>query len=209
VSRGNILKYRSGYLITSANDTLFGLIWHENDGSIYFIKKGTIIKTPIVGNFSQIPLISADNGRIKSFCRNGIFYEIHPVPPSYSPAFLNVLEQGKLTLYILISNYQDARTADNSTGGLIGGGLAGAFIGTLSSANTKKEEEYYDVKAYYVQKKPGDELVLISRSEKKFREVFYPLIKDNPAFLKSLVGQSFDFDHLRALVKTYNLTANK
>jgi len=55
VQRGQIIKYRQGYLITTGNDTLRGLIWIEGDGAICFIREGIKIKTPVAGNFTKIP----------------------------------------------------------------------------------------------------------------------------------------------------------
>jgi len=55
IQRGQIIKYRQGYLITTGNDTLRGLIWIEGDGAICFIREGIKIKTPVAGNFTKIP----------------------------------------------------------------------------------------------------------------------------------------------------------
>jgi hypothetical protein len=203
IQRGQITKYRPGYLVTPGNDTLRGLIWIEGDGAICFIRKGIKIKTPVVGKFTTIPFITAGDGIMKSFYRNGIFYEIHDVPPYQNSVFLEAMERGPLTLYRLITNYEDAKSADVGTGGMLPALANEATYGNNST------EEFYSVKAYYVQKQPGNELVLIPGGEKKFREIFYPLIKDNPIFLKGLAGQSFDYYHLRDLVKQYNSTNDK
>lgn len=203
VQRGQIIKYRKGYLITPGNDTLRGLIWIEGDGAICFIREGIKIKTPVAGNFTKIPYITVGDGSLKAFYRNGIFYEIHNVPPYNNSVFLEALEKGTLTLYRLITDYADAKSNDVGMGGML---PALANAATYGSNST---EEFYSVKAYYVQKQPGGELVLIPGGEKKFREAFYPLIKDNPVFLKGLAGQSFDYYHLRDLVKQYNATAYK
>jgi hypothetical protein len=40
VQSGQIIKYRKGYVITTGNDTLRGLIWIEGDGAICFIRGG-------------------------------------------------------------------------------------------------------------------------------------------------------------------------
>jgi hypothetical protein len=62
----------------------------------------------------------------------------------------------------------------------------------------------------YVQKgATGPGIIMFPSSEKKYREVIYPLVKDNPAFLKSLVGQYFDFQHLVDNISKYNQTAGK
>jgi hypothetical protein len=200
VKQGQIVKYRKGYLITPGNDTLRGLIWIEGDGVIYFIREGIKIKTPVVGKFTKIPYITAYDGSIKSFYRNGLFYEIHNIPPYNNSVFLEALERGPMTLYRLITDYIDAKQADS----YLDGSLANE-----ANYGSSSVEEFYTVKAYYVQKQPGDELVLIPGGEKKFREAFYPLIKDNPVFLKELTGQAFDYYHLRDLVKQYNSTLGK
>ena len=199
-STGQIIKYRKGYLITPGNDTLRGLIWIEGDGAICFIREGIKIKTPVAGNFTKIPYITAGDGIMKAFYRNGIFYEIHNVPPYNNSVFLEALERGSLTLYRLIAGYEDAKQADSY--------LDGSFTNE-ANYGSNSVEEFYSVKAFYIQKQPGDDLVMIPGGEKKFREAFYPLIKDNPVFLKGLAGQSFDYYHLRVLVKQYNVTKNK
>jgi hypothetical protein len=67
-----------------------------------------------------------------------------------------------------------------------------------------KEEEYYSVKNYYVQRKTANQLFLIPNGEKKFRDAFIPLIRDNKKFIDNLVGQPVDYYHLRYLVQLYN-----
>ena len=132
VQRSQIIKYRKGYLITTTNDTLRGLIWIEGDGA----KK------------------SAD-------------------------ASVNI------------------------------GGLTGAMTGAMAAAADKPNDEYYSLKDYYVQKQPGNDLVLIPKGEKNFREAFYPLIRDNPGFLQGIVGQPFDYYHVRDFVQLYNAMINR
>jgi len=200
VKRGQIIKFRKGYLITPGNDTLRGLIWIEGDGAICFIREGIKIKTPVAGNFTKIPYITAGDGIMKAFYRNGIFYEIHNVPPYNNSVFLEALERGSLMLYRLIAGYEDAKQADSYLDG---------SLTNEANYGSNSVEEFYSVKAFYVQKQPGNELVLLPGGEKNFREAFYPLIKDNPVFLKGLAGQSFDYYHLRDLVKQYNSTKNK
>lgn len=203
VQRGQIIKYRQGYLITTGNDTLRGLIWIEGDGAICFIREGIKIKTPVAGNFTKIPYITAGDGSLKAFSRNGIFYEIHNVPPYNNSVFLEALEKGSLTLYRLIAGYEDAKQADIGTGGLL------PALANEATYGSNSREEFYSLKAYYIQKQPGNELIQIPGGDKKFREAFYPLVKDNPLFLKGLAGQTFDYYHLRDLVKQYNTTAYK
>jgi hypothetical protein len=171
------------------------LIWIEGDGALCFIREGIKIKTPIAGNTTKIPFITAGDGYVKAFYRNGIFYEVCNIPPYNNAVFLEPLERGALTLYVLINGYEDARKADSQMGGL----LENEANKTLYTT-----EEYYRVKAYYVLKRPGNEPVLIPNGDKPFREAFYPLVKDNPAFLRGLAGQAFDYYHLRDLVKQYN-----
>jgi len=43
INKGRLLKYRWGYLITSKDDTVYGLIYHESDSKIYFIKGNTFL----------------------------------------------------------------------------------------------------------------------------------------------------------------------
>jgi hypothetical protein len=200
IQRGQIIKYRKGYLVTPGNDTLRGLIWIEGDGAICFIREGIKIKTPVAGNFTKIPYITAGDGIMKAFYRNGIFYEIHNVPPYDNSVFLETLEKGSLTLYRLITDYTDAKQSDL----YLSGSLANE-----ANYGSNNVEEFFSVKAFYVQKQPGNEIVLIPGGEKKFKEAFYPLIKDNPVFLKGLAGQTFDYYHLRDLVKQYNSTSVK
>lgn len=204
LSKAKFRKYRPGYLVTPANDTLRGQIWIEGDGALCFIRQGIKIKSQVAGNFTEIPFITAGDGVIKSFFRNGIFYEIHDVPPYNNSVFLEVMERGSLILYRLLTNYEDAKSADV--------GINGGLINTLANEATygsKSTEEFYSVKAYYVQKKNSNELILIRGGDKKFREAFYPVIKDNPGFMKGIVGQPFDYLHLRDLVKLYNATAGR
>ncbi len=200
IQRGQIIKYRQGYLITTSNDTLRGLIWIEGDGAICFIREGIKIKTPVAGNFTKIPYITAGDGSLKAFYRNGIFYEIHNVPPYNNSVFLEAMERGSLTLYRLIAGYADAKQSDSF--------LDGSIV-NMANYGSNSTEEFYSLKAYYILKQPGNELIQIPGGDKKFREAFYPLVKDNPVFLKGLAGQTFDYYHLRDLVKQYNATAFK
>jgi hypothetical protein len=206
IPKGQIKKFRNGYIITPANDTLRGLIWINADDSICFIRVGTRVKSPLIGNCSDLPFITASEGRIKSLYRNGLFYEIHNTPPCDFATYLNVVVKGKLSLFILINHYEDARSAEAYS---IFGGITGVMIGALASASDKPEDEYYDLKAYYIQKDNAEPLIMIPPGEKKFRAAFYPLIKDNPEFLKRIIGNPFDYDHLRSLVQLYNSTAER
>jgi hypothetical protein len=205
VQKGQILKYRKGYIITTQDDTIRGLIYHESDSRIFFIKEGQKVKTPVVGNFSIIPSITATEGSKKGFCRNGLFYTICCVPPDNNPVFLTVLEKGQLTLYCLLSNYSDQQLSNQM---VTGGGLLNSMV-NMTNYDKNNDDEYYDVKAYYVRKTPNDQLILIPKGEKKFRDAFVPLIRDNHPFVQGLVGQTVDYYHLRSLIKQYNTTSQK
>ena len=199
VQKGQILKYRKGYIITKENDTLRGLIWHESDGKIFFIRDGMKIKTPIMGNFSSIPFYTADDGSIKGFTRNGLVYIVRQVPPDNAPVFVNLLESGPLNLYYLLFNYSDQQQANQMVN-------TGVLQNMANNAEGKTEAEYYDVMAYYLQKKADGPLIFIPKGEKKFRDAFIPLIRDNPVFVRGLAGQAVDYFHLHELVKQYNVT---
>jgi hypothetical protein len=207
MSRGNFIKYRKGYLVMSNNDTVRGLIaLNRSSDTISFIKEGIHIKVKVFADFSEIPKICASEGKVKSFYRNRIFFETRKIPPDNNEVFLAVLEHGPLNLYILLCDLKDASvakaTAISALG--LGVGLVGASILSIGNSSDNPEEEFYNVKAYYAQKKPSDTLIQIPSGERKFREAFYPMIKDNPTFLKELIGQSFDYNHLHDLVKQYN-----
>jgi hypothetical protein len=201
VQKGQFLKYRNGYLITAKNDTIHGLIWHAGDDKIFFIRDGLKIKTPVIGNFSTVPAFSAADGRIRAFYRNGYFYEACKVPPDNNPVFITSMEKGPLNLYCLICNYADKQLADQS--------VNPSLLSGMANSGAKTEDEYYDIKAYYVLKNPGNELIFIPKGEKKFQNVFLPLIRDNKIFVKELYMLSVDYYHIRNLVKEYNSTYSK
>jgi len=203
VQKGQILKYRKGYIVTAAGDTVQGLIYHKSDSGIYFIRGDKKIRLQVMGNFSEIPRFTADEGKIKAFYRNGISYCIRSIPPDGRKVFLALVEDGRIALYGLIRNYEDKRHADLQTNtGFIG------FVLNQYAGDEGKDEEYYSVK-YYLQKKPDDKLIDIPIREKKFQEVFFPLVRDNPAFIKALRDQPADFYHLRGLVRQYNVSYGK
>jgi hypothetical protein len=202
----HLKKYREGYIITNRNDTIPGLIYHESDTGIYFINASKKIKTTTFGKQSTIPHIPSDYPIVKAFLRNGIFYENCKIPPGNHSVYLAVIEDGPVKLYGKIANYSGKQFTEDM---FIVGFLPVTFFGILSeSDSTKKnsQEEYYSVTAYYLQKMPDPELILLPKGEKKFRDVFIPLIRDNPAFVKLLPGQAIDLYHVHDLVKRYNLT---
>lgn len=201
VQKGQFLKYRKGYVITIKGDTLKGMIWHKSDGEIFFIREGTTIKTPIFGSFSTIPVFSASDGRIRAFYRNGFCYIADIIPSESRAVFLAVLENGPITLYALLGNYSDLQMSDQfASPGLLTG---------LAYAGAKTEDEYYDVKCYFLRKGNGSALIRVPQGEKKFLNVFLPLIRDNKVFVKELPMLDVNFFHLRSLVKEYNATSGK
>jgi hypothetical protein len=127
-----------------------------------------------------------------------------------NPVFLTVLVSGSMSLYCSLTDYQDANTEEATFGFLmfgLAGGIVSELIGSLESVannNKFKEEEYYSVKDYFIQKKTANQLFLIPNGEKKFRNAFIPLIRDNKKFIDNLVGQPVDYYHLRYLVQLYN-----
>ena len=195
VQKGQILNYRKGYIVTTKDDTVRGLIYHESDSGIFFIREDKKVKLQILGNFSTIPYFTTKEGKIKAFYRNGISYRIRSIPPDGRQVFLALMEEGKLLLYGLIFNYSDKGLSDQM--------VHPGFFSSLANGDTKTDEEYYNIK-YYLQKRPDDKLIFIPSREKKFQEVFFPLIRDNPAFVKTLRYQPADFYHLRDLIKQYN-----
>jgi hypothetical protein len=210
INKGRLLKYRWGYLITSKDDTVYGLIYHESDSKIYFIKKGSKIKVSLTKEPTTIPCIFAYDGTVKAFFRNKLFYVVRSIPPLENPVFLTVLVSGSMSLYCSLTDYQDANTEEATFGFLmfgLAGGIVSELIGSLESVannNKFKEEEYYSVKDYFIQKKTANQLFLIPNGEKKFRNAFIPLIRDNKKFIDNLVGQPVDYYHLRYLVQLYN-----
>ena len=73
IQRGKIIKYRKGYLVTPGNDTLRGLIWIERWCNLLH-QRWDKDKDVVAGNFTKIPYITAGDGSLKAFYRNGIFY---------------------------------------------------------------------------------------------------------------------------------------
>jgi hypothetical protein len=201
--KGQYLKYRKGYVITSKNDTIKGLIRVDTADKISFIKDSIKIKLSLFKEPSSIPYYQAGDGNIKAFYRNGLYYEVYNIPPGNGAVFLNVLEHGPINLYRQIYDYGGGNSAFN-----IMPGALGLLVTIANAANhtDRAEEEFFEVKAYYVQKGKDGQILFVPGGEKKYREVVYPLIKDNPAFLKSLVGQYFDFQHLVENIKEYNFT---
>lgn len=200
VQKGQILKYRKGYIVTANGDTVRGLIYHESDSRIYFIREDYKIKLKVIGDFSTIPYFTAADGKIKAFYRNGISYTIRSIPPDARQVFLALIENGKIMLYGLICNYSDKGLSDQM--------VNPGFLSGLANTNNKTEDEYYNVK-YYILKQPDDKLIDLPTREKKFQEVFFPLIRDNHAFVIALRNQPADFYHLRDLVKQYNESYGK
>jgi hypothetical protein len=198
VSRPDIVKYRRGYLVMSNNDTVRGLIYHKFIDKIYFIKEGMKIKTPISGNFSSIPCFFASDPDLKGFYKDGLFFEGHPIYPNSPPLFLHALERGSLNLYQVVLYVPNESSADAA--------LDGAFT-NMAKYPDKSSAENYNNGGYFVQRGKDEEAIPIPQKDKNFREAFYPLIKDNPTFLKGLVGRSFDYEHLHDLVKEYNSTS--
>lgn len=197
ITRGQLLKFRKGFIISNHNDSLFGLIWHSDDNVIYFIDKTTKIEFTTFGQPSTLTYYSAGNGYIQSFNRNNLTYVVKCIPPDNKAVFLTVLAKGKMNLFCLLYNYADARQANSTVGSL-------ASLGD----NTDKTEEYYDLKAYYIQKSDTGKMFFIPSGEKKFRDVLIPLVRDNKKFLEEVRSYSIDYYHIGELVRLYNSTAD-
>ncbi len=208
IRKGQLLKYRKGYIITVKDDTIHGLIYHESDTGIMFISAGKKIKTTGLGKHSRIPYIPASYNIIKAFYRNGIFYKRCKIPPDGSLVYLALLENGPLKLYADIRNYADKAQADAMINQQMMGGLLGAYI---TEANEEKdiEAEYYDLHSYYIQKDHAENLVYVPKGEQNFKKVFLPLIRDNNIFVKELYGQPINYYQTRSLVQRYNSITNK
>ncbi len=198
VQKGQFLKYRRGYLITIQGDTMNGMVWHKSADKIFFIREGIKISTPIFGSFSTVPAFAAADGRIRGFYRNGLPYVVASIPPDNTPVFLTVLETGPITLYALLANYSDLQLSDQfASPGLLTG---------LAYYGAKTDDEYYQVKDYFLCKGSDKPLVRVPQGDNKFQHVFLPLIRDNELFLKELPKLQVNFYHIRSLVKEYNET---
>jgi hypothetical protein len=195
-------KFKKGYLVTYDKDTLKGQIYLESYEKIYFIKEGSKIKNAATGKLSDLPFFLAGDGNIKAFNRDGLSFEFQNIFPKNTPVFLNIMEQGPINLYRLIYDYEDAGMENGGWIKLFG--IAGILSYELIKQNSTPDKVYEN--AYYVQKGPNTPVYFVPDGEKKYREVVYPLIKDNPAFLKTLVGQYFDYQHLAENIKQYNAT---
>jgi hypothetical protein len=208
LQKKDISKFKKGFLITNDKDTLKGQIYQVSYEKIYFIKDGCKIEKAASGKLSNLPFFLAGDGNIKAFDRDGLYFESHNIFPNNTPVFLNVMDQGPINLYRLIYDYEDAGL-DN--GGwvifLVAGGALGGLVYGLANQNSLPDKVHDN--AFYVQKGANNPVYFVPDSEKKYREVIYPLVKDNPAFLKSLVGQYFDFQHLVDNISKYNQTAGK
>jgi hypothetical protein len=167
---------------------------------IFFIREDQKVKLKIIGDFPTIPNFTADDGKIKSFYRNGISYTIQSIPPDDRQVFLTTLEDGRITLYGHIYNYSDKGLSDQ----IVNPGM----ISSMATGDRKTDEEYYDIR-YFIRKLPDGKLIDVPTGEKKFQNVFFPLIRDNPAFVKALRDQPADFYHLRDLIRQYNSTYGK
>ena len=203
IKKGQLLKYRQGFIITVKNDTIRGLIYHESDTGIMFINGSRKIKTTLLGKLSKIPYISSKDNIVKLFYRKGILYERCKIPPDSNWVFLAVLENGPLKLYAEICNYADKRTTD----AMMNQQMLGILFGALTTeANDDKdlESEYFDIHAYYFQKEHTNNLIYAPKGEHNFQKVFLPLVRDNKNFVKNLSGQSVNYFQIRSLVKQYN-----
>src|SRR5512138_1752217 len=171
---GRIPFFRKGYLITSKQDTIWSLISFPADTIVFFIPFPARVKESLTNHTKQLPFADAGDPGIRSFMRNGIEYEPCRLGPRARAVYLAVLVRGPLTLYAWYGDFVDH-----------------GFYGTMESAEynspagftTNFHDEYYTEKACYIKKEPGRELVLIPRGEKKFRDAFIPLVKDDPEFI--------------------------
>jgi hypothetical protein len=202
LQKKDLNKFKKGFLVSYDKDTLKGQIYLESYEKIYFIKEGSKIKNAASGKLSNLPFFLAGDGNIKAFNRDGLSFEFQKISPNNTPVFLNIMEQGPITLYRLIYDYEDAGLENG--GWVRFFGTAGILAYELIKQNSTPDKVYNN--AYYVKKGPNGPVYFVPDGEKKYREVVYPLIKDNPAFLKSLVGQYFDFQHLVENIRQYNAT---
>jgi hypothetical protein len=196
ITAAQLACFRKGFVVTQENDTVYALIDHAKPGGIFliplpaeFIQAGPL-------NTSDLPYIRASGNKVKFFMRNGLVYEPFPGKDE-DGVFLTVLVKGPLTLYAQLSNYADH-----------------GFLVTMRSAAYKSEkgyftnfdDEYYDVVSCFIRKEADSTMTAIPAGEKKFRNAFIPLIRDNKTFLKTLEGQTIDYYHLKSLVGQYNAT---
>lgn len=199
ITKSQLLKYRQGYLVDTEGDTLRGLIYIDSDTSLFFIDAGKKLIVSTFAKSSTIPCIPAEYNIVKSFFRNGIFYENRFIPPDHKAVYLSILEKGVINLYALLSDYSDKIFTDNSVHGLLQGAT-----GSMAGSNAKPIEEYYGIKDLYIQKIPDPEIVRVPKGEKRFRDVFIPLIRDNQTLIQELVGQSVDYNNVHSFVRRYN-----
>ena len=197
ISPNQFLKYRPGYIVTVNNDTIRGLICHDQMDVVRYIKATSNLEVTPFRQQSEVTY-SFPNKPVRAFIRNGMLYEAQAVPPDSNFLFLAVLVRGPMTLYALIGNYSDngfERTIKEA------GGLS------RLSYSTNYNDEYYLVREYYIGKKPGQALVRLPHEEYKFNKVFVPLISDNKKFLRESKPIIYDIYHLRTLVELYNRTS--
>jgi hypothetical protein len=199
ITKDQFHNYRKGYIIDTKNDTLKGYIYIDSDTSLYFIDAGKKLKITTFAKQSKIPYIPAEYCIIKSFFRNGIVYENCKIPPDNKSVYLSVIDKGAINLYALLSGYSDKRLDDIFANGLFFG-----ILGLMATSYDKSEDEYFNAIELYIQKNPDPNLIRVPRGEKRFRDVFIPLIRDNQNYLTELVGQCVNYDCVKILVHRYN-----
>ena len=193
LTSGQLVLFRRGYIVTNEDDTIYALICHASDSVIYLINPSIKIKGKRVSKPVELPFTTAGDGRVKSFLRNGLRYEPCKIGNGQT-IFLTVLKKGPLTLYAQLYQY-----ADNG------------FYYTLSKDTTNSftrnfDDEYYDIKAYYLKKEPAGPITHVPKSTNRFRKIFYPLTLDNKKFIESIYGQNVNYNNISQLVEQYNST---
>jgi hypothetical protein len=197
ISPNQFLRYRLGYVVTINNDTIYGLICHDQMDGVFYLGSGNSLSVTPFKEQTQVPH-SFPNKPVKSFMRNGILYQAISVPPDGHVLFLALLVAGPMTLYGLLGNYSDngfERTIAKARG-----------IGNLSYLKNY-DDEYYLLKDYYVRKGKDGPLTRLPHEEFKFSKAFVPLVRDNGKFLNESRDIPYDFYHARALVELYNQAA--
>ncbi len=192
---GGMQVMRKGFIVTQDQDTIWALISYPADTVIFYIMYPYRVSESVSGYTTKLPFLLADDPRVKSFTRNGIRYEPHNVAPLGKTLYLAVVNPGPLTLYAWYVNFSDQGSYEtNET----------EEYQSKASFFTNFHDESFAVKEYYLRKGDSGEVVQVPRYEKKFRDVFIPLVKDSPSFIRSLAGSYCDYDHLEGLVEKYN-----
>ena len=94
LTKTQLARYRSGYIVDTKNDTMRGLIFVDSDTSLRFISDKMKVVLSAIGHPLRVPVIPAEYNIVQSFYRNGIFYKKCFVPPDNRAVYLGLLESG-------------------------------------------------------------------------------------------------------------------